>query len=166
MQPVQVAPIVANLMATIQPQLVAKGLAYRVAVPPDLTVEADPGELQQVLLNLLTNAIKFTDRGGRITIDAATRDTGDDGGKPGVAFLRVSDTGVGIPRHKQESIFDSGVRAHRRIASGAEEQGRGLPFSRGVARDMGGDLRVRSVEGEGSVFTLSLQMPQREPTAR
>lgn len=160
--PVHVAPIVADLVTTIRPQLVAKGLAYRVAVPPELTVHADPEKLQRVLLALLSNAIKFTDRGGRITVDVATRETGDDGGKPGIAFLRVSDTGAGIPRHKQEGIFDPAVQARRRSVTEAEGLRRGLPLGRELAHLMGGELRVRSVEGEGSVFTLSLRMAQDE----
>jgi len=164
-QPVKLAPIVADLVTMIQPQLSAKGLVYRAAVPPDLTVMADPEKLQQVLLNLLSNAIKFTERGGHITVDVATRQTGDDGGKPGLAFLRVSDTGIGIPRDKQDTIFDPFVQAHRQLTSVTEGTGLGLSISRDLARGMNGDLRVRSVEGEGSVFTLSLQMAQAERDA-
>jgi signal transduction histidine kinase len=162
MQPVKLAPIVADLVTMIQPQLATKGLVYRAAVAPDITVTADPEKLQQVLLNLLSNAIKFTDRGGRITVDVATRETGDDGGRPGLVFLRVSDTGIGIPRDKQDAIFDPFVQAHRQLASNSEGTGLGLSISRDLARGMGGDLRVRSVEGEGSVFTLTLQMAQDE----
>lgn len=162
MQTVKLAPIVADLVAMIQPQLVAKGLVYRAAVAPDITVRADPEKLQQILLNLLSNAIKFTEAGGRITVDVATRETGNDGGKPGVVFLRVSDTGIGIPRDRQESVFDPFVQAHRQLTSPTEGTGLGLSISRDLARGMDGDLRVRSVEGEGSVFTLSLQMAQAE----
>lgn len=125
-------------------------------------VRADPQTVRQILINLLSNAIKFTESGGRITVDVATRETGDDGGKPGLVFLRVTDTGIGIPRDKQESIFDPFVQAHRQLTSSTEGTGLGLSISRDLARGMSGDLRVRSVEGEGSVFTLSLQMAQSE----
>ena len=162
MQTVKLAPIVADLVTMIQPQLVAKGLVYRAAVAPEITVRADPEKLQQILLNLLSNAIKFTEGGGRITVDVATRETGNDGGKPGLVFLRVSDTGIGIPRDRQESVFDPFVQAHRQLTSPTEGTGLGLSISRDLARGMDGDLRVRSVEGEGSVFTLSLQMAQAE----
>ncbi|HSJ63193.1 MAG TPA: ATP-binding protein [Gemmatimonadaceae bacterium] len=71
-------------------------------------------------------------------------------------FLRMRDTGIGIPRDKLESIFAPFVQVetgHTRQATGS---GLGLAISRDLARGMGGDLRVRSVEGKGSTFTLSL----------
>ena len=165
MHSVHVAPIVADVVTTVQPRLVARGLAYRIAIPPELMVKADREKLREIVLTLLSNAITFTERGGRITVDVATRETGDDGGRPGIAFLRVSDTGIGIPRHKQESIFDHAVRAHRHLASATDDEG-GLPRARDLAQGMGGELRARSVEGEGSVFTLSLRMAQDERSER
>jgi signal transduction histidine kinase len=114
-------------------------------------VSADPEKLQQILLNLLSNAIKFTMSGGRITIDTGYRAELS----RGLVMLRVADSGVGIAREKQASIFDPFVQVHHEhaVSTGI---GLGLAISRDLARGMGGDLRVRSIEGEGSVFTLTL----------
>jgi signal transduction histidine kinase len=144
--------LVADLEPLIEPQVAAKGLTYdvRLADSP-LTVSVDREKLTQILLNLLTNAVKFTPRGGRVTVDAVTR--------PGAAndvFVRVTDTGIGIPREKEDAIFEPFVQVHvgtTRLADGA---GLGLAISRDLARGMGGDVRARSREGQGSTFTVRL----------
>jgi signal transduction histidine kinase len=68
----------------------------------------------------------------------------------------VSDTGIGIARDKQEVIFDPFVQVHRNLTRTTEGTGLGLAISRDLARGMGGDLRVRSIEGHGAAFTLTL----------
>jgi PAS domain S-box-containing protein len=145
---VRIADIVADIMPMIEPQLASKGLTYEVQVAVDLVVVADRDKLQQVLLNLLSNAVKFTEPGGRITVDTAT---GSD-----VAYLRVSDTGCGIPRDQQESVFDPFVQVPRGREIAVEGTGLGLAISRDLARGMGGDLRVRSTPEVGSTFTVTL----------
>ncbi|HEX6052430.1 MAG TPA: ATP-binding protein, partial [Gemmatimonadaceae bacterium] len=112
----------------------------------------------QILINLLSNAVKFTDAGGRITIDAPPTDDGDGRGPGGskMLFIRVSDTGCGIAREKQDAIFEPFVQLRRNLSTMAEGTGLGLAISRDLARGMGGDLRVRSVEGEGAAFTVTL----------
>jgi signal transduction histidine kinase len=75
---------------------------------------------------------------------------------PGAVYLRVTDTGIGIPRDKQGVIFDAFVQVYRDLTRTTEGTGLGLTISRDLARKMGGDLRVRSVPGVGSSFTLSL----------
>lgn len=138
----------------VRPLLEAKPVDLDVAVG-NVVVRADEERLKQIILNLLSNAIKFTAPGGRIEIDAEdSRAESADG--EGLVFLRVSDTGIGIPREKQEAIFDPFVQVHRNLANPIEGTGLGLAISRDLARGMGGDLRVRSTEGKGSVFTLSL----------
>jgi len=120
-------------------------------------VRADRDKVTQILLNLLANAVKFTPAGGRVTLDCASRAGVD------AAFIRVSDTGIGIPRDKQETIFEPFVQVQTgptRIADGA---GLGLAISWDLAKAMGGDLRVRSEEGKGARFTLSL--PKGEGTS-
>ena len=107
----------------------------------------------QVLLNLLSNAEKFTASGGRVTLDVLTR--GDD---VGAVLVRVADTGVGIGTDKLQTIFEPfvqpvGASRARRLGTGL-----GLAISRDLARGMGGDLTVgESAPGLGSTFTLSLQ---------
>jgi signal transduction histidine kinase len=116
----------------------------------DLAVRADPNRLQQILLNLLTNATKFTGRGGYISIRCER--AGD------VIYIHVADTGAGIPPEQRERIFDPFVQLdeRRRVGTAAGGIGLGLAISRELARAMGGDITVDSTIGKGSVFTVKL----------
>ncbi|HKO16493.1 MAG TPA: ATP-binding protein [Gemmatimonadaceae bacterium] len=154
---VPLANVVADAAPIVESQLAHKHIGYEARVAPGLTVCADADKLRQILLNLLSNAAKFTGAGGRVSVTATTRETGADGGRPGLVFLRVADTGIGIPREKQEAIFDPFVQAHRRLTNVTEGTGLGLAISRDLARGMGGDLRVRSTVDAGSSFTLTLR---------
>jgi len=152
LEPVTLQEVAADVVSMIEPQVAAKGLVCEVRVAPDTVVRADREKLRQILLNLLSNAVKFTEAGGRLTVDSGNgRRTPAD-----VIRLRVTDTGIGIPRDKQDSIFDPFVQVHRNLTLGNSGTGLGLAISRDLARGMGGDLRVRSVEGKGSAFTLTL----------
>jgi len=151
---VRLADAVASVSPMIDSQLRAKGLSYEVRVDPTIVARADLDKLQQVLLNLLSNAVKFTPSGGRVSVAAA-----EDGKGPADAdhvALRVSDTGMGIPRDKLGLIFDPFVQVHRKLTNSVEGSGLGLAISRDLARGMGGDLHASSVEGQGSTFTLVL----------
>jgi signal transduction histidine kinase len=150
---VTVQEVVRELLPMVQPQFAAKNLGFDVQLPEQpLVVRADAEKVAQVLLNLLSNATKFTPAGGRVTLDAATRND-----VPGAVFVRVTDTGMGIPRSKYEAIFEPFVQVHVGPTRPAEGAGLGLAISRDLARGMGGDLRVRSGEGKGSTFTLTLR---------
>jgi signal transduction histidine kinase len=109
--------------------------------------------LQQILLNLITNAVKFTATGGRITI-SCRRNGGE-------TLIDVADTGRGIAEDQLERIFEPFVQASGAAADPAAKKGfgLGLAISRGLARRMGGDLTVTSERGVGSTFTLSLKAP-------
>jgi signal transduction histidine kinase len=147
-----IADVVAEAIGMIEMQLHAKGLRCTTRVS-DAVVRADRERLTQVLINLMSNAIKFTGTGGHVTVETIRRVDDD---SPLSVHLRVADTGIGIPREKQESIFDPFVQVHRRLTQNTEGTGLGLAISRDLARGMGGDLRVRSTEGNGSAFTLTL----------
>ena len=149
---VPLSEVVADAVGMSEIQLRAKGLRWSTNVAPDAVVHADRERLKQVLINLISNAIKFTNAGGEVAIETMSRD----GASPANVHLRVSDTGIGIPRDKQESIFDAFVQVHRNLTRATEGTGLGLTISRDLARGMGGDLRVRSREGTGSAFTLTL----------
>jgi signal transduction histidine kinase len=137
----------------VEPQLAAKRIAFGIDVPTDCVVHADREKLQQILINLLGNASKFTPAEGQVTVDCSTRH----GAPPGVVFLRVRDTGPGIPASKQDSIFEPFMQVDgQRTPDAQTGVGLGLAIARDLARGMGGDLRVRSAEGQGSVFTLTL----------
>ena len=150
---VPLAEALADLAPMIEPQLSAKSLEFEVRNADRLPVVcADREKLQQIMLNLLSNAVKFTEPGGRVWISTARRE-----GVPGKVFVRVSDTGLGVPNDKIEAIFEPFTQvdaSHRRVEQGT---GLGLSISRHLARGMGGDLRARSELGAGSVFTLTLE---------
>ena len=147
---------VAAVSPMIDSQLRAKSLKYEVHVDPHAVVRADWEKLQQVLLNLLSNAVKFTAPGGRITVETLPSDQLAAGADADRVYLRVSDTGIGIPRDKLAVIFDPFVQVHRKLTNTIEGTGLGLAISRDLARGMGGDLQASSVEGVGSMFTLAL----------
>lgn len=151
--PVAIAGILQNVAAMVAPQSGAKHLHLDViACPPEVVASGDRIKIEQILLNLLSNAVKFTPSHGRITLTCG--DAGD------TVWLRVSDTGVGIPPDEHETIFAPFVQVGRSLASPKEGTGLGLSISRDLARAMGGDLTVASEEGEGATFTLTLRKAQ------
>jgi signal transduction histidine kinase len=95
--------------------------------------------------------VKFTPRGGRITLECEARDH--------VVDFRVIDTGIGIPPDKLSTIFEPFVQVDTRLTRTEEGVGLGLAISRELARGMGGDLSVSSRERNGSTFTLTLPKP-------
>jgi signal transduction histidine kinase len=133
----------------VLPQMRARGLRYAHDVcEASLIVRADREKLQQVLLNLLTNAIKFTEPGGEVRVSCMPRES--------VIAIAVSDTGIGIAPEKLPTIFEPFVQVDQRHTRAHEGVGLGLAISRDLARGMGGDLVAESVPGEGSVFTLTI----------
>ena len=137
--------------ALIFPQVQARGLRYTyLGHDPDVLVRVDSEKIQQIMLNLLTNATKFTDRGGEIRVDVEVA------GK--VVRLRVHDTGVGIPADKLALIFDPFVQVDSQYTRTRDGVGLGLAISRDLARGMGCDLTVESEVGVGSTFTLALPL--------
>jgi signal transduction histidine kinase len=131
----------------VLPQLRAKDLKFTCNCPPtDARVTADEEKLQQIILNLLANAIKFTEHGGSIELSAVV--------EPAHVFFRVRDTGIGISSDKLAAIFDPFVQIDPNYTRTSEGVGLGLAISRDLARGMDGDLFAESKEGEGSVFTL------------
>jgi signal transduction histidine kinase len=162
-QAVDVADVVADVLPLVEPQLAQKQISLEVRlstpgvrdVDPRVRVRADYEKLGQIFLNLLSNAIKFTPTGGRVVVSFTTR---ADGTTPtDVAYFQVADTGIGIPRDRLDAIFEPFVQVRTDYARGTGGTGLGLSISRDLARGMGGDLRVRSVEGQGSTFTVALQ---------
>ena len=138
--------------ALVAPLVRERGVDYACAPSaPGLAVRADQEKLRQILVNLLTNAVKFTPRGGRIgvTCVAASGALGER------VVVRVSDTGIGIPAEQLPRIFDPFVQVRAPSAS-RDGVGLGLAISRDLARGMGGDLTAESVVGVGSTFTLTL----------
>jgi two-component system CheB/CheR fusion protein len=115
-------------------------------------VNGDATRLQQIQINLLTNAVKYTPRGGRVTLAAAP-----DGN--GAAVLRVSDNGAGIPSHMMDSVFDLFVQARHTLDHSDGGLGVGLTLVRALVEMHGGTVNAHSDgDGKGSEFTVRLPM--------
>jgi CheY-like chemotaxis protein len=149
-EPVVVGRLVESVAQSFEQVAKQNGLAFDVVIAAGspATIETDPQRTAQILRNLLSNALKFTGRGG-VTLNVALV------GADAIAFS-VTDTGIGIPPHQQQIIFEAFRQAdgstHRRYGG----TGLGLSISRDLARLLGGDLTVDSAEGRGSTFTLTL----------
>ena len=139
-----------TLIDPLRPLAQEKGLTLTATVAPDAPamLDTDPQRLGQVLKNLLSNALKFTEKGSvALHVSRNPDDT--------LSFA-VKDTGIGIPTHQQELIFEAFRQAdgstHRKYGG----TGLGLSISRDLAQLLGGSIHVHSTPGEGSVFTLVL----------
>jgi len=152
---VSMSDVLGQLEAMIGPQLLEKRLTYDYqCCDPSYTAYVDPERLQQILLNLLSNAVKFTPEGGTIGVHCGP--TAD------AMVVRVTDTGVGIPEDKLESVFEPFVQLERARWPGITGTGLGLSISRDLARAMGGDLTVKSTVDKGSTFRLEVPRQARK----
>lgn len=160
--PASAATTVASAIALIQPQAAARGLELVVDpfADPSPVYLGDDERVCQILVNVLSNAVKFTEPGGKVTIEVlAPTAPGAESRLPAqreYVNFRITDTGSGIAEDKLVSIFDPFVQAETGHSRPSEGSGLGLTISRRLARLMGGDLVVTSRVGEGSTFTLSL----------
>jgi signal transduction histidine kinase len=146
-QTVNASEVLEDVTSLMRPQFLGADVDFEVeACPPSLTVYADPERVRQVLLNLLTNAVKFTPAGGSVRMQC--RETGN------TVSFSVEDTGIGIPTDKQNSIFEPFVQLGRNDSKGGT--GLGLAISHDLAHAMHGNVTVKSEMGRGSVFTLTL----------
>jgi PAS domain S-box-containing protein len=147
--PVRLAAAAATVRPMVEPQAAARQITIDWQVADERVVAlADGPKVEQIVLNLLTNAVKYTEPGGRVWV----RHFAVEGG----VALEVADTGIGIPADQVEAIFEPFTQLGRSLTSPHEGTGLGLSISRDMARAMDGDLTVRSTEGQGSVFTLRL----------
>jgi signal transduction histidine kinase len=135
----------------VEPQLKARRLDSVGDIPPGVLMLADREKLRGILLTLLSNAIRFASRGGYVMVDVGYP---LDSTLQNVVMLRVGDNGLGIPRERQEAIFEPASPGEASVRPPLT--GPGLAVSREWARAMNGNIRVRSEEGNGSVFTLTL----------
>jgi signal transduction histidine kinase len=149
-RPVPVAAFLASIEELVAPQAAAKSLSLDLdPVDPALGMLADREKARQILINLLSNAIRFTPEHGRICVSARGLDDAS-------TEIRVRDTGPGIPVKKQQEIFEPFVQLDRSLNQPQEGVGLGLAISRDLARGMHGDLRVQSAGDGGAEFILTL----------
>jgi signal transduction histidine kinase len=148
--------VLAGARELILPHVERQGIRFDVAAAdPELTVFADSERLQQILLNLLMNAAKFTPAGGSVRLFAEPRDA--------AVHLHVEDTGCGIPDAQLERVFEPFVQLERAVNRESQQGvGLGLAISRDLARRMAGDVVAMSQPGRGSRFTVVLP---RQPVA-
>ena len=146
---VSVRDLLADVAATVRPLVQANGNALVVEGEglPD-TLRSDPTKVRQVLLNLLSNAAKFT-RGGTVTLSGGV-------GAGGAVVFHVADTGIGMTPEQVARLFDPFVQADASTTREYGGTGLGLAISRRLARLLGGDVTVASAPGEGSVFTVTV----------
>jgi signal transduction histidine kinase len=139
---------------TLHPLLTKRDLDVRVSLGGrPLTVVGDVAQLERVATNLLTNAVKFTPDGGRITVHLGEHD--------GEAFLEVSDTGIGIPEDEQPELFDPFFRSSTAQELEVPGTGLGLPIVRTIVAAHGGRVSVHSRPGEGTTVRVAVPLPQR-----
>ena len=146
---VSVAGLFRELEPLVSPLIEGKGLQYSIGpIEEALAVHVDPEKVQQILLNLVSNAVKFTDTGGSLRVSVTS-----EGERVAIS---LEDTGCGIPEDKLEVIFTPFLQLDRSLSTVSEGTGLGLAISRDLARGMGGDLNAASELGKGSTFTLVL----------
>ena len=157
LEPVRVRDVLSDVLPMVESQVASKALTLDTLLQDEESAEpvyvwADRDKLGQVLLNVLSNATKFTPAGGSITVVVGNADDAADS-----LSVRITDTGVGIPADKLEAVFEPFVQVRSDFTRQVEGTGLGLAISRDLARGMGGDLRARSELGVGSTFELLLR---------
>jgi PAS domain S-box-containing protein len=160
--PFDLVALLRDSLSTISPRATEKGLELNLELPPDaqsLIVLGDPHRLRQIVFNLLGNAIKFTNTGhvalrctevARLTSSATFQ-------------FSVTDTGIGIPQHQLEQIFDPFTQASASTAREYGGSGLGLSISRGLVELLGGRIWAESVPGTGSTFSVELTLELAAP---
>jgi signal transduction histidine kinase len=155
---VVVSQLLNDVRALVEPNALEKGLRFVVQpVAPDMTLSTDLTKVRQIMLNLASNAVKFTNQG---TIELGARVDGGD------IVLCVRDTGIGVSPENAERIFDAFWQVDQSDTRNVGGAGLGLSVSRRLARLMGGDMTLTSTPGEGSTFEVRLPQhwtPREDP---
>lgn len=155
LRPVEVSALVSSVCEMVTPLASGKGLKITCVPGPPVEIRTDPGKLQQILLNLTSNAIKFTESGG-VVVSHELMD--------GQVVVSVQDTGPGIPAEERDSVFSAFHQLPTLTTAKAPGAGLGLTISRELARLLGGDLVLSATDDTGARFILSLPTTSKEPT--
>jgi signal transduction histidine kinase len=154
---VPVRALLSDLDAVMSSLAQAKSLHYDCEMPAaNVFARTDPDKLRQIMINLVSNAVKFTTAGGWVRVSCSVQDSN--------VLIRVEDTGTGIPVDKLEAVFEPFVQLDRGLTRTNDGTGLGLAISRGLARGMGADITVTSRVGSGSTFTLTLPVARARGT--
>lgn len=147
--------LVADVAATTEPLAAERGITFEVLAQQPATVLGDEVRLIQVIMNLIDNAIAYTNAGGKVTLEA--------GVKYNNAYLKVSDTGIGIAKEHLEHIFERFYRVDPARSRAAGNTGLGLAITEWIVRAHGGKISAESEVGKGSTFTVTLPLATQEP---
>lgn len=155
-EPVNMSEVISETLAVLQPQATERQISIALQVPETLpTIIGDPTRLKQVMVNLVSNAVKYNRDGGRVDIEAKVG--GDE------LNVAVGDTGRGIAEEDLPHVFEKFYRI-----DDPEQQtkgtGLGLSIAKHIVEVHGGTISVQSVRGEGSTFSFTLPLPKREET--
>ncbi len=149
---VDLQALVAAGLETATPGATSRNVTLRMSVPAeDVQVWGDPGRLGQAVDNLISNAVKFTPAGGRVVVTLGTTDEPEPR-----ALIGVTDTGMGIPPDEVDRLFSRFFRASTATANAVPGVGLGLTITKAIASAHGGEIRVASTVGEGTIFVLDL----------
>jgi CheY-like chemotaxis protein len=148
--PFEVRGVLEGSVACVQPQLCEKGLnvSCRIDQGVPIRLMGDPNRLRQIVLNMLSNAVKFTSHG---SVNIESKTMSQENGSIRIRFM-VADTGIGIPKEKCERIFDAYQQADVSVSRNYGGTGLGLAICKSLVKNMGGEIGVDSVVGEGATF--------------
>ena len=158
-QMISIGKVIQEAAESLERWREAKKIRLKLEIEPNLPhINADPDRVNQILVNLFSNAIKFTSAGGRITIKAKVEEKGD--------FLEISvrDTGIGIPPEQLDKIFERFKHASSTSSLPLQGIGLGLSITREIVKMHGGNIWVESKQGQGSRFTFTLPFSKFLPT--
>lgn len=165
--PIELPGLMRECVKALHVRAAQKGIELRTKISPGLPalIAGDPLRLRQILLNLISNAVKFTER-GYVEVRASVGSASGDGDHDPELFIDVADTGPGIPAGKLSAIFEQFTQADGSISRRYGGTGLGLAITRRLVEMQGGSIAVESVENRGSTFRVRLPMQPIEEPAR
>ena len=155
-EPLDLVPLVEETLRMLGPQAAAKHIALSVALPAAAPVAGHARRLEQALINLVGNAIKYTPEGGSVGVTASLSSAGTAPGR--TVAVAVRDSGVGIPARDLPYVFDRFYRVKSAASEAVPGTGLGLAIVKGIVEAHGGRISVESTEGAGSAFRLELPL--------
>jgi signal transduction histidine kinase/CheY-like chemotaxis protein len=162
-----VSSLLNDVISMIRLRVAEKSIVFLTDVDPSIpnTLSGDEARIRQILINLLTNAVKYTEKGfirfsvrSEPSAPAASEDAAETGGRIILVF-EIADSGIGIREQDMANLFTRFTRLDMKKNYGVEGTGLGLAITKSLCRAMGGDVSVTSVYGEGSVFTAAIPQP-------